>query len=100
MLDYSGHSRTVVAMVRAGIILHMILETCLLHIQRGLDFWNISLEVLFEGLDIYRLSDTACHYLDTNSDICFYMPALKIRSWEAVISYCRVKLKAEGRCRG
>ena len=39
----------------------MALKAYLLDIERGLDLWNISIEVGLERLDVYWLSDTSCH---------------------------------------
>jgi hypothetical protein len=39
----------------------MALKAYLLDIERGLDLWNISIEVGLERLDVYGLSDTSCH---------------------------------------
>jgi hypothetical protein len=70
-------------------------ETYLLHVERCFDLGNVDVEVVFERLDVYRLSDTACH-LETGG--------LVVTTWQLCLAMVEVVygggIDAESKCRG
>jgi hypothetical protein len=96
MLGCFGHSRTVVGLsVVVNIEAICVSCTHLLHIERCFDLGDVDVEVVFERLDVYRLSDTACH-LETG--------VLVFTTWQRCLAMVEVLygggLDAESKCRG
>jgi hypothetical protein len=70
-------------------------ETYLLHVERCFDLGDMDVEVVFERLDVYGLSDTACH-LETG--------VLVVTTWQLCLAMVEVVygsgIDAESKCRG
>jgi hypothetical protein len=96
MLDCFGHSRTVVGLsVVLSIEAIYASETYLLHVEWCFDLRDVDVEIVFERLDVYRLSDTACH-LETDLWV--------VTTWQLCLAMVEVLygggLDAESKCRG